>query len=405
MSRAAGADRMTSLLEGGLAPEVAKRWLKRHASNGTHASPTPAMCRGLLSVLLRASSKNDAWDALDALQAAQRMPISPLERLGFSATLVKELPAVLEDLLDSMLDQTPLLCPNPALTFYSTAGVGSTDEVEYDKPDELCVRAIAAKRVHAPTVGPVRAHNVTLMLDFFATAFNDMGRAKQSSPEQKFEPSPVLGSLPRAQVSNLWKRFYVSLPGQLWRLSVSQLRAVLAVFGGLVCCEPVTAQRDIAVELHTVFSKMCGTTASPALGLFARMLPVPNVRMASTLTCLLTFMRSRSGRALTAADVDKPMTISVYTQQLVVPLMRKTMDRRALLGVPALLSSFTEVWVATGASEQFSVELSAVAGIIDELKAALCRLEAQTGTVVQTDVVATRLSILAVCSRVMCARK
>jgi hypothetical protein len=402
-ARAAGTDRHAELLSE-VAPEITKRWVARNAALGGASAPSPIICRGLLSLILRATSRGGAFEALDVLNAAQQLvdenTIQPIELLGFAPTAPRvTLCAVLSDLVEAAVTQTPLLTANAALSYYSTAGAGSSDDSEYDAAQSAVADPRNSRRLFAPSLDAVRRQNVVTALRYFCAVLDRM--AKMALPVFSSDGTP------RADRALFWKLLYVTLPANVESLALEELRVVMGVFGAILRCEAWEDRRLAVGELRTALNVLAARKRSRALSMYARSLSLPDIRMQACLSCLLTFIdkpASAAAGALRQADVDKPMDIARFTHNLVVPLLSKRMDERAQTGVPALLTAFGEAWLREGREEQFVADAGAVSTIIARLREALDRLEAH-GATVPEDVATTRLVVMMICQRVMLASK
>jgi hypothetical protein len=407
-TRAAGAERHADLLSD-VAPELAKRWVAREAAQGSVSAPSPNICRGLMSVVLRATSRGDALEAIDVLDATGRLPLedasTPLERLGFGRRDDRAVfRAVLVDLVEAVISQSPLLQANPALSFYCTAGAGANDDAEYETAQSATNDARNSKRVFAPDLQAVRQYNVVSALSYCASVLADMVGKGAS----------VLEGASRAERVKFWKTLYSGLPANADQLSQEQLRCIVGVYSTIILCEGVEEQGQFVKELHTMYNTLAGRKKSLALSTVARAFAsfVPVLGVQATLSCLLESFMDSGGSEIPGAihqgDVARPLEIGIarFAQHLVAPLLKKKMDERAQAGVPALLIAFSEAWLQAGEDKSFvAVGSGVLPGLINQLKEALERLEAHNTAVVPLDVAMTRVVTITICHRAMLASK
>lgn len=392
-TRAAGADRNAHLL-GDSGPELAKRWVSREAQGRRVSAASPNVSRGLLSAVLRGTSRGDALDAADVLRAARALPLedaaNPLERLGFGRRDARaRFRAVLADLLEAALTQTALDGKGAALGFYCTAGAGANDEAEYAAAQSAAADPRNAKRVYPPDLEALRRGNVVFALEYCAGVFR-----------QAVGQFEALEGASRTERAAFWKVLY-ALPLHAENLNQEELKCIMSVYGAVIRTESVDEQRIFVGELHTMFNTLAGFRKSLALGTIARALvkPVPILCMRASLSCLMTFMDRR--RAAKAGACEDPMDIERYTKRFVVPLLKTKMEERAQAGVPALLVALSEAWLDAGEQEQFAAESALTLRLLEQLQAALKRLESHSVAIVEQDVLALRMVVAAISARAM----
>jgi hypothetical protein len=390
--RAAGSDLMTHLLQD-IAPELALRWVARAASIEGSGAPSPALCKGLVSTLLRASTRGDALAVLDVLDATAALPEeAPLARIGFSLRSPSaNLHAVLYDLLNAAIFSEPLAQDGPALMFYSTAGVGSTDDADYEGVADGHSDPHVKFRMHQPKLSDVRERNVVLALGYFASVF------RMVSMNQSHDGiSPVTSSMSDDARSRFWKLMYHSLADNIHMMLPDSVTAVQALFGSLIACEPPTRQDEIANELVSVFNSLAHKRGSPVLGQYARSISMSNVRMIACIRCLVRIFKAKDDPT---ARSDR-MTIKRFAGAFVDPLLSKKMSPMHLTGVPALLTTLGETWLEVGSEDDFVIPTATVGPLMAKLKAAIGRLEQQAVGCVTRDVLSTRVVVMVICSRV-----
>jgi hypothetical protein len=400
--RASGADDMTFLLQD-LAPELALRWTARLAANAGNDALSPALCRGLLSTVLRAASREDALAALDVLEAtAPLRQEAPLARLGASTAVTSAtLHGVLLDLLQSVITQVPLLPSGPALSFYSTAGIGSSDEAEYEGVADGSSDTRIKFRARQPPLASVRARNVCIVVGYFATIL-------RSSPAVALEFTNTMTIDKRR---SFWTLFYATLPQNITALLPDDVRAVQSLFGAAISCETEVAKLQIITELVTAFNdasllKADGSRDRPssALGLFARSLPSTTFRIESCVHFFVQVCKDNVRGESFVGTNFAPMNIKRFTYNFAVPLLSSNMPTSQQTSVPALLTAMAEAWMDVGTAAQFCVKFDEGADIVDALNSALGRLSGNTGTVPR-DVMALRVTFLSISARVIEASK
>lgn len=164
-----------------IAPEIALRGILHDCGE---SAPSPLLYRVLISVLLRASNAGIAESVHEVLCSCSGVP--PADRLGFtSLTTSGESGATLHDILTSLVREQPLRLGNPALDFYSVAGVGSADPEEFHRPsaDGLSVEGFSAE-FGEPIYGiaETRKRSLCLAVDYFAMVVAESSRGSTPLP-------------------------------------------------------------------------------------------------------------------------------------------------------------------------------------------------------------------------------
>jgi hypothetical protein len=396
--RASGADDMTFLLQD-LAPELALRWTARTAVHAGSEALSPALYRGLVSTVLRAASREDAMAALDVLNLTSRLrQEAPLARLGATVSLP---PAVLHDVLIELLESTlatmPLETSGKALSFYNTAGVGSSDEAEYEGVADGDSDTRTKFRARVQPLKEVRARNVYLVVEYFSAVLNDSSVATRAFTD----------AMTADRRKAFWTLFHRTLPQSISFLLPDALRAVQALYSAVINHQTEFIKEQIVTELITAFNdasrlKVEGysTRPSPALGAFARALPCSVFRITA---CARFFVQvcgeNVRGESLSGSDF-KSMDITRFTRNFVEPLLSDHMSISQQTSVPALLVALAEAWMHVGTTEQFRVDFNSCKSIISSMNNALVRLTKHKAAVPH-DVMALRVVFLAIGSRVI----
>ncbi len=162
-----------------VAPELGLRGILRDCSA---SSPSPELYRSLISTLLRASSTGVADSAYDVLCSAS-VAAAPA-RLGLTHLTPPTLSrAVLQDLVSSLVREEPLDPDNPALKFYSNAGVGSSDPEDFEAPPAEGLAAEFGERVSP--LGEIRRRSLALAVRYFSAV------VRQTAVGEKQEEEPL----------------------------------------------------------------------------------------------------------------------------------------------------------------------------------------------------------------------
>lgn len=155
-----------------IGPELVQRWAESPNMCSNVSTPViPAMFRACISATLRAVSTVDADDfrsAHHSLVNSRAVNDKSGAVLGFATDAVTySRTSVLNDLLQSAVSGSPLLPEGPALSFYSSAGAGAGDPVEYydataDNRAKFCG--------YTDLLSDVRVHALARVLGMYAHA-------------------------------------------------------------------------------------------------------------------------------------------------------------------------------------------------------------------------------------------
>lgn len=341
-ARLPGAVSYAGLLEE-LSPEVSKRWVQRHAALSTPRAFSPSVYKGLLSVLLRATSRAEASETLKVLQSTLASPLEnqswPLERLGFAPTEGATFLAVLADLLESGLKQDPLLVDGVALRFYSRGGPGSSDKNEYGA--EAGTDARNRNRVRPCGLGGVRAGNLGDALQFFATV---LGRMEGS----------LLEDASRDYRAKMRRTFFLALPSAVGGLSAGALGDVLAAYCAVINLESGVERREYVVGMRSMFNALARRDDGRALRCIATALAesLPKDVMTATLECLETFVDVEEKKMM---KVGK-MSADLFLYKIVKSVLQSDTGGGTRHGAPTLLLVLSRAWMAVGESNEFILE-------------------------------------------------
>lgn len=298
-------------------------------------SPAPELYRGLISVLLRASTPSVALGAYEALRASSGAHVSAptLSKLGCVSTNSENaLRSAIQDVISSIARSEPLRATNAALQFYGTAGVGAADTDEYENPAREGLAESTAFGTAQPPLAETRLNSCALLLRYLALVVMDARAPVPAVASERVRARLVDDIVPRAH----------TLPPR----TLAALQELLAAT--LAYASP--AARDDTAD-RIVHALAALPVSSPnALCVYACSLSDASVKFRA---CVL-FLAQFCGAGRHTRDTEpQSLTIANFVKRFVVIRVSR---RPRKVSAPAVLTALAEAWLELADPSCFALE-------------------------------------------------
>lgn len=351
---------------------------------------SPAFCKGLISALLRAASRQDADATFDLLTSLIPLPVDSAGcRFGFShITPQSQIIAIVDDLVSSAVRGEALLPKGPALSFYSEAGPGTDDEHDFHEFEPLSSRLASCYWDPRADLAEVRADNLSKTLAYFSNAL----RATVASGEAL----PVLID----DKTKLWAYLTEDLPSSAPKLSPDALRYIQSFFGALLATETEHSRSDIMKRIVNAFMSLAAGDSSN-LTIFLSTFTDAAIKHSACRMALI----QRFGVS-SVKDLRRPMDVDLFMKEY---LSVKVVAARPNRAVTALLTGVISSWLDVGTMDSFRVRATshraeAVADVLRKLTKAKYRiLKKFSPNARDTAIFSTTILVLA--NRILSANK
>lgn len=315
-----------------VAPEIALRGILHDCGE---SAPKPLLYRALISVLLRASNHGIAEGVHDVLCACSGA--SAEHRLGFtSATTAGESGSALQDILSSLLREQPLRPGNPALDFYSVAGVGSLDPEEFHRPssDRMSVEGLAAEFGEPILdIAETRRRSLCMAVEYFAKVVAESSGG--SSPLPVGDTRMLSGMIEGMRLN-------------VGKMQPRTLRAANKFLDAALRAAKEEDRNHAVSRLVTAFQDIASMEPD-SLMLFISGLTHDDVKFRAC----VTYLRQRFGASRSASPCES-------TKLKVRSFLRHFLEVRIVQGransvLPVVLTGLIQAWLANGEAARFQV--------------------------------------------------